>query len=54
VHILKTHRKFSNKQPNATTQTLRKTRTIKSQNRQKKRNNKNKAEINKIETKKTI
>jgi hypothetical protein len=41
------------KQPNATSQTPRKTRTSKTQNKQEERNNK-RAEINEIETKKTI
>jgi hypothetical protein len=35
-------RKISNKQPNATSQTLRKTRINKTPNKQKYRNNKNK------------
>jgi hypothetical protein len=35
-------RKISNQWPNATSQTPRKTRTSKSQNKQKERNNKNK------------
>jgi hypothetical protein len=40
----KKDRKISNKQCNAATQTPRKTRTSKSQNRQKERNNKNKGQ----------
>jgi hypothetical protein len=37
-------RKISNKQPNAASQTLRKTRTSKTQNKHKERNNKNKGQ----------
>ena len=46
-------RKISNKQSNLTPKTTRK-RTKKTQNQQKERNHKIKAEINEIETKKTI
>jgi hypothetical protein len=43
--IYKNDRKISNKPPNATSQTPRKTRTSKTQNKQQERNNKTRAKI---------
>jgi hypothetical protein len=53
TYTKRTERSHSNQWPNALSQTPRKTRACKSQNKLKERNNKLRAEINEIETKKS-